>query len=118
MIIASDGKVLDWDIFGDTDVRKMPSHMFFDAVFIDYPRAVRADVLKQRSAVCPRHWYVPVVFECIDCKAQFEFSISEQQFWYEELKFFPSVTPIRCAPCRKIERKRRLDKQKPIGQRE
>jgi len=104
---------IDIDVFGDTDAKKMPLSMFHDAIYIDYPKAVKADVKKQADATCPRYWYIPVVFQCIDCKMKFDFSIVEQKFWYERLRFFPSITPIRCASCRKIERRRKLDEQKP-----
>jgi hypothetical protein len=100
------------DVFGDTDPRKVPAHMFKDALSVDYTSAVRADISKQAPATCPRHWYIPATFQCIACKEPFAFSIEEQRFWYEEIKFLPGATPVRCAPCRKKERKRKLDEQK------
>lgn len=106
---------IEMDIFGNTDPRKMPSHMFHGVRFLDYSTAVKADVTKQAGATCPRYWYISADFECLDCKKVFTFPVEEQRFWYEELKFYPGVTPVRCAPCRKIEKKRRLDEQKPKG---
>lgn len=104
---------IEINVFGDTDPKKMPLTMFHEAVYIDYDNAIKADTEKQAGATCPRYWYIPVTFECIACKNKFDFSIDEQKFWYERLQFFPSITPVRCAPCRKIERKRKLDEQKP-----
>ena len=95
----------------------MPSYFFFGAVRMDYRKAERAEVEKQNYTVCPRHWYVDATFVCRDCKEEFVFTASEQRFWYEERKFLPSVVPIRCVACRKKERKRKLDAQKPKKER-
>lgn len=105
------------DIFGDTNPRKMPRHLFREAVELDYEGAVKADISRQAPATCPRHWYIPATFVCVDCKEPFLFSVHEQRFWYEERKFFPGVLPVRCTPCRKLERKRKLDEQKPKSKR-
>ena len=101
------------DHFGDTDPKKMPSHLFFGAVNIDYDTAVRADITKQDFSVCPRHWYVDATFKCKDCGSEFLFSAKEQIFWYETRRFYVDSQPKRCAACRKKERARKLEAQKP-----
>jgi hypothetical protein len=113
MKIGRPGFEIEIDVFGDTDPKRMASFMLIGASNINFASAVKADVSKQASATCPRYWYVTATFECRDCKQPFKFSVEEQRFWYEERKFFPSVLPIRCAPCRKRERQRKLDEQKP-----
>ncbi len=113
MKIGLKGFEVEIDVFGDTDPKKVPASMFHGAVSVDYASAVRADISKQAPATCPRYWYIPAVFQCVACKEDFAFPVDEQRFWYEERKFFPGVTPVRCAPCRKMERKRKLDEQKP-----
>jgi len=76
------------DVFGDTDPKKMPLHLFRGAVSIDYGTAVRADVSKQDYTVCPRHRYIDATFKCIDCGNDFLFSTDEQRFWYEQRRFY------------------------------
>lgn len=101
------------DIFGSADARKMPPHFFTDAISIDYATAVRADISKQDYTVCPRHWYVNAVFKCVDCATEFLFSVQEQQFWYEDRRFYVDSYPKRCPDCRKKERLRKESAQKP-----
>lgn len=101
------------DIFGSTDAKKMPPHLFYGAVSIDYTTAVRADISKQDYTVCPRHWYVDAIFKCVDCGTEFLFSAKEQHFWYEERRFYVDSYPKRCPDCRKKERARKESAQKP-----
>ena len=101
------------DHFGDTDPKMMPSYLFFGALNIDYDTAVRADITKQDFSVCPRHWYVDATFKCEDCGSEFLFSAKEQEFWYETRRFYVDSQPKRCAACRKKERARKLEAQKP-----
>ena len=103
----------DMDVFGDTDPRKMPLHLFHGAVSLDYGTAMRAEVTKQDYTVCPRHWYIDATFKCIDCGKHFLFSADEQRFWYEQRRFFVDSIPTRCPACRKKERARKLAAQKP-----
>jgi Probable zinc-ribbon domain len=104
---------IDMDVFGDSDPKKMPPHLFHGAVSIDYGTAVRADVTKQDYSVCPRHWYIDATFKCIDCGLDFLFSADEQRFWYEQRRFYVDSQPTRCPACRKKERARNLAAQKP-----
>lgn len=43
---------------------------------------------------------------CRDCHIDFDFTIKEQKFWYEEQKIETDVIPVRCASCRKARRKK------------
>ena len=90
-----------FDSFGDSDPRKMPSHLFWGTPHLDYSTAVRADVTQQNYCVCPRHWYIDAAFECSRCGQSFLFKADEQKFWYEELKFWIDSKPRECAKCRK-----------------
>ena len=102
---------VELDVFGDTDPKKMPAHLFGDVRTMNYASAVRADVTKQDFTVCPRHWYVDAVFRCIDCGSDFLFSATEQRFWYEDRRFYVDSRPTRCVACRKKERARKRETQ-------
>jgi hypothetical protein len=101
----------EMDVFGDTDPRKMPTHLFFGALNMDFDSAERADISKQDYSVCPRHWYIDATFPCKTCGTAFVFSAKEQRFWYEELRFYVDSQPRRCPACRKKHRKTKLLKQ-------
>jgi hypothetical protein len=102
----------EMDVFGDTDPRKMPRHLFFGALCIDYDSAVRANIDQQHFSVCPRHWYIDAKFQCEECRREFVFSVQEQRFWYEERRFWIDSQPRKCAPCRKQDRRtKNLKKQ-------
>jgi hypothetical protein len=104
---------IEMDIFGDTDPKKMPRHLFSDLRSMDYSTATRADVARQNYSVCPRHWYIDAIFKCVSCGEDFLFSVSEQRFWYESRRFYVDSRPIRCVACRKKERIRRREAQIP-----
>ncbi|HEY3319367.1 MAG TPA: zinc-ribbon domain containing protein [Planctomycetota bacterium] len=104
--------VASFDCFGETDPRKMPTHLFFGALHIDYGSAQRADVAKQDFSVCPRHWYVNATFRCKACDTKFVFSAEEQRFWYEERRFYVDSRPRQCPACRKQDRRMKLLKQR------
>jgi hypothetical protein len=89
------------DFFGNTDPRKMPSHLFSRALHINYPTAVRADISKQDYSVCPRFWYIDAAFRCARCGQTFVFSAEEQRFWYEELRFYIDSRAKHCQTCRR-----------------
>jgi len=99
------------DQFGNTDPKKMPSWHFSGALNLDFATAVRADITKQDYSVCPRFWYLDMTLTCEGCECAFEYSASEQRFWYEELRFFVDVMPRRCPACRKKDRRLKLLKQ-------
>ncbi|WP_420841919.1 zinc-ribbon domain containing protein [Fimbriiglobus ruber] len=44
---------------------------------------------------------------CEDCKQPFVFTASEQQFWYETLKFWVQSHPKQCISCRRVRRAKR-----------
>ena len=48
--------------------------------------------------------YLDLEYLCKDCGVKFVFSSQEQQYWYEELKFFNESKPIRCSECRRKNR--------------
>ena len=104
------------DSFGSGDPARMPRHLFRDAVSVIFESAERADITRQNYTVCPRHWYVDAIFRCADCGTEFHFPASEQQFWYEELKFYVDSLPRRCPGCRKKERARKLEAKRPKAQ--
>lgn len=43
---------------------------------------------------------------CTDCHTTFVFSAKEQQYWYEELKFWVQSSPRHCLACRRKRRER------------
>ncbi len=100
-----------FDLFGSRDPRKMPSHFFSGALYLDYPTAVRANITNQDYSVCPRHWYVDAAFRCVRCGKNFIFSAEEQRFWYEELGFYIDSRAKRCRECRSELRELKLLQQ-------
>ena len=104
------------DLFGDTDPKKMPSHLWGDLRSMDYSTAVKADTTKQNFTVCPRHWFIDAVYRCADCATDFLFSAKEQKFWYEDRHFYVDSLPVRCPECRKKERARKRQAQLPKGE--
>lgn len=87
--------------FGEDDPRKMPTHLFYGARHIDYSTAIKANISRQDFSVCPRCWYIDAAFHCAQCRKSFVFTASEQQFWYEELKFYVDSRAKHCQECRK-----------------
>lgn len=70
-------------------------------------RAIRADARKQNAGDGgPRQAYFDVILTCEDCRSDFRFTAREQQFWYEELRFFEESRPKQCRRCRRIRRLR------------
>ncbi|MGC4007007.1 MAG: zinc-ribbon domain containing protein [Pirellulales bacterium] len=99
------------DSFGDSDPRKTPKHLFWNASRLDYDKAVRADISKQNYSVCPRHWYIDAVINCNRCDREFVFSVDEQRYWYEELGFWVDSRATQCRECRKELRELKMLKQ-------
>jgi len=87
------------DIFGSTDPKKMPLHLFSGALDIDYSTAIRANTAVQDCSVCPRHWYIDAHFRCAECGADFVWSAQEQQAWFETYRFWIDSHPRLCRPC-------------------
>ena len=53
----------------------------------------------------PYFAFFDVELNCEDCQNKFIFSASEQQFWYERLKFWVQSRPKHCINCRKAKRR-------------
>jgi hypothetical protein len=79
----------------------MPPHLFRGALRLDYSTAVRADTPRQDYSVCPRHWYLDAEFRCGGCGEAFVFTVEEQRFWYEQLRFYVDSIPKLCRECRR-----------------
>jgi len=63
--------------------------------------------------------YIDRLFTCEDCHCSFVFSAQEQQYWYEELKFWVQSHPKQCPECRRKRRAKRQamqDIQKELSQ--
>ena len=88
----------------EDDPHKMPSHFFHSAWELDCEGAVRANIDAQNYSVHPRFWYIDAWQNCIQCGSAFVFTIAEQQFWYEELRFWVGSYPTRCKACRRSQR--------------
>ena len=99
------------DIFGNTDPKKMPKHFFWNALFIDYKTAVRANTDKQNYSVCPRHWYIDADFKCERCGQEYKWTAGEQKAWFEDYFFWVDALPRHCRKCR-VERRRLADLRK------
>ena len=87
--------------FGRDDPRAMPAYLFHRSVRIDYASAVRANPDVQYCSICPRYWYVDVVFRCDRCGDEFDFTVAEQRVWYEEYRFWIDALPRHCLACRR-----------------
>ena len=87
------------DIFGDTDSRKMPEHLFWGAVFLDHDTAIRGNPAKQNYSVCPRNWYIDADFKCEDCGQEFTWTAGEQKAWFEDYFFWVDSQPRHCKNC-------------------
>lgn len=92
------------DIFGDTDPRKMPGHLFSGLVSIDFGTAVRANIDRQNYCTCPRHWYIDVEIRCDRCCGQFTWTAAEQRVWFEDYGFEVDSRARHCRECRAVRR--------------
>jgi hypothetical protein len=108
---ASDKSVRHHPLFGDIPLVPIAgSRLDYD---LDYrppmPKgAVRGDVHNQhfcRMCHVPRYFFVDQDRTCVQCHRDFVFSGREQKYWYEELKFHFDSVAIRCAECRRKQRK-------------
>ncbi|WP_257325768.1 zinc-ribbon domain-containing protein [Pseudoalteromonas rhizosphaerae] len=66
--------------------------------------ATPAAIEKQSYCVYPRQLYVDIEEQCVDCHRAFIFFAKEQQYWFEELKFWIDAHAIKCFECRKKSR--------------
>jgi hypothetical protein len=93
-----------FDVFGSADPRKMPTHFFRGAKFVDYDSAIRADTTKQDFSVAPRHWYLDSDFDCAKCRSEFTWTAQEQRAWFEQYRFWVDSCPRLCRACKAAER--------------
>ena len=87
------------DIFGNTDPRKLPEHMYSGAIHIDNRSAIRGNPQNQNYSVCPRHWYIDATFECTSCHRDFTWTAQEQRAWFENYHFWIDSQPRLCKCC-------------------
>lgn len=45
--------------------------------------------------------YFDKAYTCTDCREQFVFAAQEQQYWFEQLKFWVQAYPAQCLECRR-----------------
>ena len=112
------------DIFGNTDPRRMPGHLFFGAIHLEYKSALRGNPQKQNYSVCPRYWYIDADFECARCHREFTWTAREQKTWFESYHFWIDSQPRLCKSCmagrKRLESLRReydsmVEEARPIG---
>ncbi len=72
---------------------------------------IRADESKQNYSVIPKKEYVDVLCRCRECRRWFIFFAKEQQYWFEELRFFVDSTCVHCPECRHTRRHRHREEQ-------
>jgi hypothetical protein len=96
---------LDMDVFGSTDPRKMPKHLFGSATHLEYASAIRGDIEKQNFSVCPRHWYVEADFKCAECGQEFTWTVDEQRVWFEEHYLWIDARPRHCKNCKSTQKR-------------
>lgn len=58
------------------------------------------DMYPARNLMC----YRSKTLRCKACKADFEFTPQDQQFWYETARLYLGITPGMCLPCRRRNR--------------
>ncbi|CAM3661475.1 MULTISPECIES: zinc-ribbon domain containing protein [Pseudoalteromonas] len=66
--------------------------------------AIPAATEKQSYSVYPRQLYIDIEENCVDCHRAFIFFAKEQQYWFEQLKFWIDAHAIKCFDCRKKSR--------------
>lgn len=63
----------------------------------------------------PYFAYFDVELRCEDCEQHFVFTAREQQFWYEQLKFWVQSRPKQCVSCRRAQRERAAEQRARSG---
>lgn len=66
--------------------------------------AISAVIENQCDSLYPRQLYVDIAEQCVDCHRPFIFFAKEQQYWFEQLKFWIDAHAIKCFECRKKTR--------------
>jgi len=72
---------------------------------------IRANESKQNYSVVPRTEYFDALCHCRDCRRWFIFFAKEQQYWFEELRFFVDSCCVHCPACRHLRRQRHREEQ-------
>ena len=73
-------------------------------------RAIEANPVVQKFCDYPPYLaYFDTKLRCEDCGSMFVFSAKEQQFWYENLKFWVQSRPKQCLDCRRARRERKRE---------
>ncbi len=66
--------------------------------------AIPAVIEKQSYSVYPRQLYIDIEEQCVDCHRPFIFFAKEQQYWFEQLKFWIDAHATKCFECTKKAR--------------
>lgn len=72
---------------------------------------IRANKSKQHYSVVPKSEYCDVLCRCRDCRRWYIFFAKEQQYWFEELRFFVDSNCVRCSECGSKRRRHHRDEQ-------
>lgn len=74
-------------------------------------KAIASDPSKMNFTVFPKYLaYFDTIVECNNCKKDFRFLSTEQQYWFETLGFREESYPNKCLTCRKkIKQKKNLN---------
>lgn len=72
---------------------------------------IRADESKQKYSVFPKTEYFDVLCKCRYCRRWFIFCAKEQQYWFEELRFFVDSSCVHCSECRSRRRQHHREEQ-------
>lgn len=76
-------------------------------------RAIEAKPWLQKFCdFLPYFAYYDVELICACCERLFKFDAREQQFWYEELKFWVQSRPKHCVTCRKLRREQKEEQRR------
>jgi hypothetical protein len=80
--------------------------------------AIEADINRQNYSLFPRRYYVDILKNCRSCNRPFLFFAKEQQYWYEELRFYIDADCVLCPECLASDQLRRRIQRysKRIGQ--
>ena len=71
-------------------------------------KAIQSDPSKMNLTVTPKYLaYFDTIVECNNCKKDFIFSATEQQYWFETLRFREESYPNKCLTCRKKVRQKK-----------
>ena len=101
-------KMVWWAADKDTLFSKLSKFQWACDYCLQSNRATLAQPKKQKFYDYPPYLaYYKKLKTCHTCDEIFVFSASEQQFWYEDLKFWVQSWAKDCLPCRKKARERK-----------